>query len=251
MGEAPAQIVAREGSALGLAAHRVELLDQLGPSPAFHETSIHTLYCDLAQPGAAAALVNQTEAAMGVNDLLLPNTGAVREEHLLDSDEQASRQMLEVNIWSGYSATRAALLGMLERRSGHIANVASLCAYAHLPLSSAYSASKAAMASLAGARERASAYGRRDLDRFRDHPNADVRSGPTCGTGDGRAVVSRNRSGTRRTPPITCRAKRQAAPVLTAAAKAVVLSMRPAPQWTDAAVAHIYRRLLSEWLGRS
>lgn len=252
LGEALVHVLAREGAELALTARRVELLDQLAATLAVHEPTIHTFYCDLAQPGAAAALVTQAEAAMDGVDLLILNAGAVREEHLLDSDEEASRAMMEVNLWSGYSAIRAALPGMLKRGSGHIAVITSFCAYAHLPLSSAYSASKAAMASLSLVLANELP---REIGVTLVYPGI-IRT-PMFDHVQREVPVMRKLAFLGIDPEPAARAVLQAVRrrkrrlYLTAAAKAMAFSMRLAPQWTDAAVAHIYRRLPSEWLGRS
>jgi 3-oxoacyl-[acyl-carrier protein] reductase len=250
LGEALAHVLAREGAELALAARRVELLDQFAATPAVHGATIHTFYCDLGQPGAAATLVTQAEAAMGGLDLLILNAGAVREEHLLNSDEQASREMMEVNLWSGYAAMRAALPGMIERESGHIAVITSFCAYAHLPLSSVYAASKAAMASLSLVLANELP---RNIGVTLVYPGI-IRT-PMFDQVQREVPVMRKLAFLGIDPEPAAHAvlhavrRRKRRLYLTAAAKAMAFSMRLAPQWTDAAVAHIYRRLPSKWLG--
>ena len=102
---------------------------------------------DLTQTGAAEELVGAAVAAFGRVDCLVNNVGgtSIRKlEELSDEDWQAS---FELNLLSAVRATRAAVVGMKERRSGSIVNVSSTAGKRPSGGMPDYSVMKAAMLS--------------------------------------------------------------------------------------------------------
>jgi NAD(P)-dependent dehydrogenase (short-subunit alcohol dehydrogenase family) len=102
---------------------------------------------DLAQAGAADELIGAAVAAFGRVDCLVNNVGGtnIRQlDDLTDDDWQAS---FELNLMSAVRATRAALPGMREQRSGSIVNVSSSAAKRPSMSMPEYSVMKAAMLS--------------------------------------------------------------------------------------------------------
>jgi NAD(P)-dependent dehydrogenase (short-subunit alcohol dehydrogenase family) len=80
---------------------------------------------DLSRPGEPERVVAAAEAQLGHVDCLVNNVGGTEIRalgELTDADWQAS---FELNLMSAIRATRAALPGMRERRSGTIVNVSS------------------------------------------------------------------------------------------------------------------------------
>jgi NAD(P)-dependent dehydrogenase (short-subunit alcohol dehydrogenase family) len=83
---------------------------------------------DLAAPEGPARLVQRAMAEHGRVDVLVNNVGGVRlrlEGFLGTSDDEFAWAM-QLNFFSALRATRAAIVPMLERRSGAIVNVASV-----------------------------------------------------------------------------------------------------------------------------
>ncbi|MGH3245356.1 MAG: SDR family NAD(P)-dependent oxidoreductase [Trebonia sp.] len=93
---------------------------------------------DVAQIEAAAGQV-------GTLDILINNAGVAPYDDL--SDSVALEQALTVNLFGTYRVTRA-FLPLLTKSGGAILNNVSTMAFAPLPLTPAYSVSKAAMFSL-------------------------------------------------------------------------------------------------------
>jgi 3-oxoacyl-[acyl-carrier protein] reductase len=80
---------------------------------------------DLSLPDGPGRVVAEAESRFGRVDCLVNNVGGTnirRFDELTDDDWQAS---FELNLMSAVRATRAALPGMRERRSGSIVNVSS------------------------------------------------------------------------------------------------------------------------------
>jgi NAD(P)-dependent dehydrogenase (short-subunit alcohol dehydrogenase family) len=99
------------------------------------------LTLDVTDPAQIKAAAEQVEAL----DLLINNAGVFRFDNLGDRAEL--EQHLAVNLFGTYGVTRA-LLPQLTRSGGAIVNNVSLMAIAPLPLTPAYSISKAAALSL-------------------------------------------------------------------------------------------------------
>jgi NAD(P)-dependent dehydrogenase (short-subunit alcohol dehydrogenase family) len=102
---------------------------------------------DLTHAGAADQLIGAAVAAFDRVDCLVNNIGGTdirKLEELADEDWQAS---FELNLMTAVRATRAALPGMRERRSGSIVNVSSSAGKRPSTSMPEYSVMKAAMLS--------------------------------------------------------------------------------------------------------
>lgn len=101
---------------------------------------------DAGDARAAGAWIAEIEAS-GPLDLLIVNAGVFggrrKRDHLEPSGEAAS--ILAINLVGAIAVAEAAARGMIARRQGHIALVASLAAWHPLADAPAYSASKAGL----------------------------------------------------------------------------------------------------------
>ena len=86
----------------------------------------HVIAADLADPAAPAALVEQVEAAHGKLDILVNNAGFTRDMLALRMGDEDWNAVLEVDLNAPFRLARAALRGMMKRRSGRIVSIASI-----------------------------------------------------------------------------------------------------------------------------
>ena len=103
---------------------------------------------DLAQPGGAAALVEQI-AARGIEiEVLVNNAGLGAFGHFDRIEPGRIGEIMQVNIVALTELTRLLLPGMVARRRGKIMLVASTASFLPGPGMAVYSASKAYVRSL-------------------------------------------------------------------------------------------------------
>ena len=100
---------------------------------------------DLADPLAPAALVEGIEATEGRLDILVNNAGFTRDRLALRMEDADWNAVLEVDLNAPFRLARAALRGMMKRRSGRIVSIASIVGVMGNAGQSNYAAAKAGL----------------------------------------------------------------------------------------------------------
>jgi short-subunit dehydrogenase len=139
-----ARIFAREGYNLVLVARSADKLRLLASEvEKAHGTRSLILATDLAEPGAAAYVLDQTARAQIVVDILVNNAGFGQYGLFADNDLEECLRQIQLNVTTLTHLTRLLLPGMIGRTSGRILNVASTAAFQPGPLMAVYYATKA------------------------------------------------------------------------------------------------------------
>jgi short-subunit dehydrogenase len=108
---------------------------------------------DVADADQVTHAVRQVEAALGPVDVVVANAGIGAFGPFAETDPAEIERLTRVN-WLGTAyVIRAVLPGMVERRRGHVAVVASIAGRMGAPLEALYSATKFAQVGLAEALE--------------------------------------------------------------------------------------------------
>jgi len=142
IGGAIARAFHAQGAVVGLSGTRREALEALAGSLGGRA---HVLPANLAEPGAADALVAAAEGAMGQLDILVNNAGFTRDTLALRMKDEDWQSVLDVDLTAGFRLIRAALRGMMKRRSGRIIGIASIVGVTGNPGQANYAAAKAGM----------------------------------------------------------------------------------------------------------
>jgi 3-oxoacyl-[acyl-carrier protein] reductase len=142
IGGAIARAFHAQGATVGLSGTRVEPLEQLA-SDLGERCAV--LPCNLSDAVQTEALVSQCEEALGPLDILVNNAGLTRDGLALRMKDEDWQAVLDVNLTAAFRLTRAALKGMMKRRSGRIIGITSVVGVTGNPGQANYAASKAGM----------------------------------------------------------------------------------------------------------
>lgn len=125
---------------LGLEPERLEEVAAACGGAPFHE-------CDVADRARVAECVEAVVGTLGGLDVAIANAGIGAQMTLVDGDDRVWDQTFAVNLAGSYNLVRAAG-PHVSHPAGYFLLTSSLAAAVHLPLMSAYCASKAAVESL-------------------------------------------------------------------------------------------------------
>jgi 3-oxoacyl-[acyl-carrier protein] reductase len=98
---------------------------------------------DVSHTEQAAELVKRVQQDLGGLDILVNNAGTTRDTLLMTMKEEDWDTVIDTNLKSVYTVTRAALRGMVKNRWGRIINVSSVVGLTGQAGQSNYAASKA------------------------------------------------------------------------------------------------------------
>jgi short-subunit dehydrogenase len=112
---------------------------------------VESVSADIGDPEQAGSLVARAEEALGSLDILVNNAGLEFGGPFVERSPEEIVALTNVNLIGVMLTTRAALPGMLERRRGHIVNVASMAGKAPFPFLAPYCGSKHGVIGFTGA----------------------------------------------------------------------------------------------------
>jgi short-subunit dehydrogenase len=137
-----ARALAKEGVNLSLAARSEAELEAVRTEMSALGVKVIATRCDVANADDRAGLIERTQAELGPIDILVNNAGIETAAHFETSDEAEIVRTIEVNLVSAMLLTRAVVPSMLERKRGHVVNIASGAGKVGVPYAVAYAASK-------------------------------------------------------------------------------------------------------------
>jgi len=143
IGKAICLRLAADGYRLGLAARRVELLEDLAATIRSKGGEAEVYPVDVADTEATTAAVRAADDAFHGLDLVIANAGIGRQRWAGKTRLEDVEPTLQVNIMGAAATLLAVLPRMVERGRGQLVGVSSLAGYRGLPKSAAYSGSKA------------------------------------------------------------------------------------------------------------
>ena len=109
-------------------------------------TRTSAVAANLSDPAAVDGLIEAAEAAAGAPvDILVAKAGITRDGLLLRMKDDDWTEVLKVNLESYFRLSRAAVKGMMRRRSGRIIGITSVVGVTGNPGQANYAASKAGM----------------------------------------------------------------------------------------------------------
>jgi short-subunit dehydrogenase len=143
IGRELADVIAADGLDLVVTARREERLQSLAEElEADHGVKVSVLPQDLAVPDAAVDLHEAVTDADIEVDVLVNNAGVPVYGSFIDTDWEAERDMLQVNVIALTHLTKLFLPAMVERGDGAVLNTASLASFYPIPTKPVYAATK-------------------------------------------------------------------------------------------------------------
>lgn len=100
-------------------------------------------HADVSDAKQAAELVKQVQTELGGLDILVNNAGVTHDTLLMSMSEEAWDSVINTNLRSVYAMSKAAIRGMIRKRSGRIINITSVVGLSGQAGQSNYAASKA------------------------------------------------------------------------------------------------------------
>lgn len=140
IGGAIAKSLHQAGVKLVISGTRREALEALNAELGGTATIIT---CNLSDADSIAALVKDSEAALGHVDILVNNAGITKDNLSLRMKDEEWEQVIAVNLTATFRLVRAAMKGMLKRRAGRIINITSVVGTMGNPGQANYCAAKA------------------------------------------------------------------------------------------------------------
>ncbi len=126
IGAAIARKLAAEGLRVGLAARRLERLEELASEICQTGGEAFVFPADLSQPQDRVRLLERVEQEMGPLDVLVNNAGFAWYGYTADLPWSIADGMLAVNVEAVVHLTLLTLPGMRARRKGQIINIGSI-----------------------------------------------------------------------------------------------------------------------------
>lgn len=131
-----------QGAIVTLSGTRRAVLDELAASLG---ERVHVVEANLSDKDSVENLVPAAEAAMEGLDILVNNAGITRDGLFMRMKDEDWDSVIAVNLTSAFRLSRAAVKGMMRRRSGRIVNIGSIVGSTGNPGQGNYAAAKAGL----------------------------------------------------------------------------------------------------------
>lgn len=128
-----------------LVSRNKEKLEEVAKELSKFQTQTLVCVCDISQKDEVSRMASQVLEKFGTVDILVNNAGFGIYGNFNDLTVEEVESQMATNYFGMMYCTKAFLPKMLEKKSGHIVNVASVAASFGIPAMAAYCASKFAM----------------------------------------------------------------------------------------------------------
>jgi len=145
IGLATARLFAQEGAKVALAARSADTLHTIVNELHEQDREAIAVPTDMCNRDAIEAMVDSVFRQYGRIDILINNAGQAVRGHVANVDIDQFRQVFELNVLGPVQAMQALIPKMRQNGGGLIINVSSDVTNMHLPVISAYAATKAAL----------------------------------------------------------------------------------------------------------
>ena len=142
IGFAIAKMLGELGARVSVCARDPKTLESAADQLKRSGISVFAMPADVTRPADIDSLVRQTESSLGPIEIVVNNAGVGYFGPSHEASEANWDQVLDTNLKSVFLMTKAVAPGMIQRRGGHIINIASLAGKNAFPGGGIYCASK-------------------------------------------------------------------------------------------------------------
>ena len=137
-----ARALAAEGMQLVLSARTLEPIEALAAELSANGARVIAIRADVSKAEDRSMLLQRTAAELGPIDVLVNNAALEANENFVAFSRALIEQMVQVDLIAPMLLTHELLPSLLERKTGHIINIASLAGKSATPYNVPYSAAK-------------------------------------------------------------------------------------------------------------
>lgn len=142
IGRAIALDFAASGAKVALVARTEEEINRVADEIAALSGVAAALPCDVADESQVNAMVAEALGRLGPVDILVNNAGVMILNSIAETTVEEWDTVMNTNLRGAFLCSKAVLPSMMQRRTGRIVNISSMCGRRGYPAQGAYSASK-------------------------------------------------------------------------------------------------------------
>ncbi|AYW44970.1 SDR family oxidoreductase [Tetragenococcus koreensis] len=146
LGEQICYEAAKKGAIVIVCARRIQMIGQVKEKCSeLSQNDAYAFQLDVSDPNSIERMYEKVKEEVGPVDCLVNDAGFGYFDDFVAFEQEKIREMFEVNVLGLMLLTQRVAIDMLEAKSGHIINVASMSGKMATPKSSIYSATKFAV----------------------------------------------------------------------------------------------------------
>ena len=145
LGKQMAESLAAEGAAVALVARNKELLDGVAAGIGQQGGKAEVIVADVTDESAVSDVARQVSEKLGVCDILINNAGINNRKSVDEFTLKEWNEIVAVNLTAPFLMCRALAPAMKKARWGRIINMTSIMSHVSLPQRTGYSATKAGL----------------------------------------------------------------------------------------------------------
>jgi len=145
IGKAIATALAQEGVNVALVGRTKSYLDELAEELKQYNVKVAVATMDVGDIHSVNNAIELVKGELGFIEILINNAGVGKFGKFLEMEIADWEQIIQTNLMGTYYVTRAVVPEMIENQTGEIISISSSSAFSPAAVTSAYSASKAAV----------------------------------------------------------------------------------------------------------
>lgn len=145
IGKAIATALAQEGVNVALVGRTKSHLDELAEELKQYNVKVAVATMDVSDIHSVNNAIELVKGELGFIEILINNAGVGKFGKFLEMEIADWEQIIQTNLMGTYYVTRAVVPEMIEKQTGEIISISSSSAFSPAAVTSAYSASKAAV----------------------------------------------------------------------------------------------------------